>query len=94
MANTKSAIKRARQTAERTARNKSIKSAVRTFVRKARVAIATPDAAAPEQAVSTAVSKLNRAAAKGTIHKRNASRRISRLMKAAHAAKNAAPAQD
>src|SRR5690554_1360411 len=80
VANTKSAIKRARQTAERTARNKSIKSAVRTFVRKARVAVATPDAAAPEQTVREAVSQLNRAASKGSIHKRNASRRIGRLM--------------
>lgn len=94
MANTKSAIKRARQTAERTARNRSIKSAVRTFVRKARVAVAAPDAATPDQSVSDAVSQLNRAASKGAIHKRNASRRIGRLMKAANAAKAAAAAQD
>lgn len=94
MANTKSAIKRARQTAERTARNKSIKSAVRTYVRKARAAVAAPDAAASEQSVRDAVSQLSRAATKGTIHKRNASRRIGRLMKAANAAKAAAAAQD
>lgn len=92
VANTKSAAKRARQTAKRTARNKSVKATVRTFIRKAREAVAAPDAQNTEQKVGDAVRELSRAASKGVLHKRNVSRRIGRLMKQANAAKAAAQA--
>lgn len=89
MANSKSALKRARQTLKRTARNKSVKAAVRTYVRKARAAIVATDATNAPETVKTAVSQLAKAASKGVLHKRNVARRISRLMKQANAAKAA-----
>ncbi len=83
MPNTSSAIKRMRQEERRRAHNRSVKSQVRTEVTKARVAITSSsiDAEAAEDAVRAAVSELDRAAKKGVIHKNNAARRKSRLMK-------------
>lgn len=85
MANTKSAQKRARQTAKRTEFNKSRRSAVRTAVRSAREAIAAGDSTNAIEATREAISALDRAAERGLIHKNNASRRKGRLM--AHLAK-------
>jgi small subunit ribosomal protein S20 len=83
MPNTPSAIKRMRQEERRRAHNNSIKSRVKTYITKARAAISSPaiDAATAEAAVRAAVSELDRAAKKGVIHKNNAARRKSRLMK-------------
>lgn len=83
MPNTPSAIKRMRQEERRRAHNRSVKSEVKTQVTKARVAITSSgtDAEAAEAAVRAAVSELDRAAKKGVIHKNNAARRKSRLMK-------------
>jgi len=83
MPNNASAEKRMRQEHKRRAHNRSVKSLVKTQVTKARVAIAstTVDEAAAEAAVRAAVSELDRAAKKGVIHKNNAARRKSRLMK-------------
>jgi small subunit ribosomal protein S20 len=83
MPNNPSAEKRIRQEIKRRAHNRSIKSLVRTEVTKARQAIAAPNvsADAAEAAVRAAVSELDRAAKKGVLHKNNASRRKSRLMK-------------
>ena len=60
--------------------NRSIKSLVRTSITKARNAIATGDENS-EEAVRKAISELDRAAKKGVIHRNNAARRKSRLMK-------------
>ena len=90
MANTKSAAKRARQSVKRNARNKSITSGVRHQIRKAREAIATKDPAKIDEELRKATKALDKAASKGIVHKRNASRRASRLALAAHAAKTAA----
>ncbi|MBS1985247.1 MAG: 30S ribosomal protein S20 [Bdellovibrionales bacterium] len=90
MANTKSAKKRARQTPKRTARNYRIRNTVKTAVRSAREALTSNSKEMPV-VLKTAVSQLSKAATKGTIHKRNAARRISRLMKAAAKAASAAP---
>jgi small subunit ribosomal protein S20 len=83
MPNNASAEKRMRQEQTRRAHNRSVKSIVKTQVTKARVAIASttvkPEDA--EAAVRSAVSELDRAAKKGVIHKNNAARRKSRLMK-------------
>ena len=79
MPNNASAEKRMRQEQKRRLHNRSIKSAVRTQVTKARQAIATGTDA--EAAVRAAVSDLDRAAKKGVIHRNNAARRKSRLMK-------------
>jgi len=83
MPNNPSAEKRMRQEIKRRAYNRSIKSLVRTEVTKARQAIATPtvSAEAAQNTVRAAISELDRAAKKGVLHKNNASRRKSRLMK-------------
>ncbi|HZU13714.1 MAG TPA: 30S ribosomal protein S20 [Chloroflexota bacterium] len=81
MANTKSAIKHIKTSEKRRKRNVAVKSATRTQVRKARQVIAQNPAEATEQ-LKTAISQLDRAAAKGVIHRNNAARRKSRLMKA------------
>ncbi len=57
------------------------RSAARTFVKKARKLIEAGDLEAAARAVGDAISILDRAAAKGAIHKNNAARRKSRLMK-------------
>lgn len=81
MANSKSAEKRIRVAERRRLRNRPFRSAARTFVKKAELAIASGDKTAAEQAVLAATSTLDRVAAKGVIHKNNAARRKSRLMK-------------
>lgn len=85
MANTKSAIKRERIAQRRQERNVAVKSSTRTFVKKARSVITTNPGEAMADIVA-AISALDRAAKKGVIHKNNASRRKSRLMKAFNAA--------
>jgi small subunit ribosomal protein S20 len=79
MPNNAAARKRMRQEQKRRLHNRSIKSLVKTQITKARQAIATDEDA--EAAVRVAVSELDRAAKKGVIHRNNAARRKSRLMK-------------
>lgn len=81
MANTESAKKRARQNEKRRLRNRMHKTRARTFVKKARTAIESGDVELSAEAVRAAVRELDHAASKGTIHKNNAARRKSRLMK-------------
>jgi small subunit ribosomal protein S20 len=81
MPNLPSAKKRMRIEEKRRARNKAVKSTVRTEITQARNAIAnTPDAPATEEAVHEALSALDRAVSKGVLHRNNAARRKSRLM--------------
>jgi small subunit ribosomal protein S20 len=84
LANIKSQIKRNRQNEKRRLRNRSLRGAARAAVREARATISTgtPDAAT----VIAAISRLDKAAIGGVIHKNNAARRKSRLMKALAAA--------
>ncbi|HEY6539533.1 MAG TPA: 30S ribosomal protein S20 [Ktedonobacteraceae bacterium] len=86
MPNNAAAEKRMRQEQKRRLHNRSIKSLVRTQITKARTAIAAGDDNS-EEAVRQAVSELDRAAKKGVIHRNNAARRKSRLMKRLNAAK-------
>ena len=86
MPNNASAKKRMRQEQKRRLHNRSIKSLVKTQITKARQAIVAADADA-ETAVRAAVSELDRAAKKGVIHRNNAARRKSRLMKQLNATK-------
>jgi len=79
MPNIKSAEKRARQSEKRRVENRVYRSAARTAVKKARVAVDTSNPES-EQAVLNAIQALDKAAAKGTIHANNAARRKSRLM--------------
>jgi small subunit ribosomal protein S20 len=85
MANTKSAIKRIRTSEQRRVRNQAVRSATRTFVKKARSSIASNLDGAQTDIIA-AVSALDRAARKGVIHPNNAARRKSRLMKRYNAA--------
>ena len=87
MPNNPAAEKRMRQEQRRRAFNRSTKSIVKTSITKARHAIATPSVSgeAAAEAVRHAVSELDKAAKKGVIHKNNAARRKSRLMKHLHA---------
>jgi small subunit ribosomal protein S20 len=88
MANHASAEKRNRQRIKRTARNRAAKSELRTEVKKARLAIkGSTDAAA---IVREASGELDRAAAKGTIPRKRASRLKGRLAAALHKATKAA----
>lgn len=81
MANTLSAKKRIRQNAKRHARNKAVRSRVKSYVREARAAIEEGDWEAAEGAVQVASSELDRAASKGILHTNNVARRKSRLMR-------------
>ncbi|MBM7117564.1 30S ribosomal protein S20 [Archangium primigenium] len=92
MANTKSAEKRNRQAQKRRARNINVRTTVKDAVKTLRDTLTTDTAKAPE-AFKAAASRLNKAASKGVVHKRAASRRISRLAKAVNRAKAAATAK-
>ncbi len=81
MANIKSQIKRNRQNEKRRLRNRVFRGRARTFVKQARLAIESGDLEAARAATQQAVSALDKAAEKGIIHRNNASRRKSRLMK-------------
>ena len=81
MANIHSAIKRNRSSKRRAVRNQVARSKARSAVKDARVAIASGEDVSKN--VNAAASALDKAAEKGIIHKRNAARRKSRLMKAA-----------
>ncbi len=89
MANHKSAIKRIRQSDKRRDYNRAYRSRARTFVKKARITIDGSDTQAAEEATRLAIQDLDKAASKGVIHKRNAARRKSRLMKQLNEMKNA-----
>jgi len=80
LANSKSAEKRIRVNERRRLRNRPYRSAARTLVKKAELAIAAGDQDAAQTAVVNATSMLDRTAGKGVIHKNNAARRKSRLM--------------
>ena len=84
MPNIKSAKKRVRVIATKTARNKAATSALRTEIKKADAAIAS-GADNKEEAVKAAVKKIDQAAAKGLLHKNTAARRKSALAKKANA---------
>ena len=86
MANTRSAEKNIRAAERRRVRNRSIKSAVKTYIRKAERGI-TAAAEDSTTLVVDAISKLDKAASKGILHPRNAARRKSRLMARLNAAK-------
>jgi len=81
VANHKSAEKRNRQNKIRNARNTHIRSTMRTYVKKVRTAVAEGDLQNAQLLLEKAVPCIDKAAAKGVIHKATASRKISRLMK-------------
>ena len=85
MANHPSAEKRTRQRIVKTAHNRSILSSVRTLVKRCRAAITAKDKPAAAKALTTAIRALDKAATKGVVHVKAASRTVSRLSAQVHA---------
>jgi len=85
LANIKSAKKRILVAETRAARNKAIRSKVKTFIKKVDAAIVAGDKAAAQACLVNAISEIDKACTKGVYHKNNASRKISRLSKAVNA---------
>ena len=83
MANIKSQIKRNKQNDAAHERNKSVKSALKTAVRKFREAAESGDAAEAQTLAKDAAKKLDKAASKGVIHKNQAANRKSAIAKKA-----------
>ena len=81
MANIKSAIKRNKQNEKRRLRNRIFRGRARSAVKKARLAIDANDSDSARQTALEAISVLDKAAEKGVLHKNNAARRKSRLMR-------------
>ena len=79
MANHRSAKKRIRQTARRTAVNRNRISRIRTFVKSVEQAIESGDKEAAATAYKAAQPEIHRGVAKGVLHKNTAARRLSRL---------------
>ena len=81
MANIKSAKKRIKVISKKTLRNKMIKSATKTAVKKAQLAIAAGDKAVAEVACKEAIAAIDRAYTKGIFHKNAAARRKSTILR-------------
>lgn len=77
----KSSQKRDRQNVKKRARNRNYRGRARTLVKKARVALEEHDLEEARQRTAEAIKALDKAAAKGAIHKNNAARRKSRIAK-------------
>ena len=81
MANIKSAKKRILVTETKTAKNKAIKSEVKTSIKKVEAAVNAGDKAAAVAELKNAISVIESAGSKGIYHKNNAARKVSRLTK-------------
>ena len=79
MANIKSAEKRIRQTARRTARNRHVKSSLKTSMRRFEESLQAGDRERTRARLVSAIRAIDQAEAKGIIHKNNAARKKSRL---------------
>ena len=85
LANIKSAKKRILVAETKAARNKAIRSKVKTYVQKVEAAIPAGDKAAAQAALVAAISEIDKATTKGVYHKNTSSRKVSRLSKAVNA---------
>jgi len=81
MANHRSALKRLRQNEKRRTRNRYWKSTMRTVVKKVREAVEQQEKESANVFLREAISTINHICSKGVIHKRSASRKVSRLTK-------------
>lgn len=81
MATHKSAIKREKQNKKRHARNKALKSLMKTRVKAVLTAVEGKDTAKAQTSLKEAITTISKTASKGVIHKNTASRKISRLTK-------------
>lgn len=85
MANIKSAKKRILVTETKAARNKAIRSKVKTSIKKVEAAIVAGDKAAAQACLVNAISEIEKACSKGVYHKNTAARKVSRISKAVNA---------
>ncbi len=85
MANIKSAKKRILVIQTKTARNKARKSEMRTAVKRVHEAVKAGDKALAEERLVAATKRIDKTATKGTIHRKTASRMVSRLAKRVNA---------
>jgi small subunit ribosomal protein S20 len=83
VANIKSQLKRIKTNALATERNKAVKSELRTWIRKFKIAADAGDASAAADALKVASTKLDKAVSKGVIHKNNAANKKSSMAKKA-----------
>ena len=90
MANIKSSKKDMKRNAKRRLVNGAVKTSLKTYVKKTRVAIAGGNAETVQSALATAVKHLDKAGQRGILHKNAVARRKSRIAKAAYAAAKAA----
>ncbi|HSI71662.1 MAG TPA: 30S ribosomal protein S20 [Fimbriimonas sp.] len=81
MANTKSAKKDLRRSEKKRVQNQSVRTALKTYVKKARTTITTGDSAAMVESLRLAEKMLDKAVQNGVIHKNQAARRKSRIAK-------------
>lgn len=81
MANTLQAKKRIRANARRALVNKARKSRIRTFVKNVELALESGNADEAREALKAAQPELMRGVTKGVLHKKTASRKVSRLAK-------------
>ncbi|NLH98786.1 MAG: 30S ribosomal protein S20 [Chthonomonadales bacterium] len=86
MPNIKSVVKDVKKSRANRLRNISTKSAIKTFVKKAKAVMDAGDAAQTEGAVRAAVSIIDKAVERGIIHRNAGARRKSRLMRRANKA--------
>ena len=81
MTNAKSIIKRHKQSEKKRKRNRIIKSKIRTAFKKAETMILGDNTQYDKTLIINAIKTISKAASKKVIHKKNASRKISKLMK-------------
>lgn len=89
MPNIKSQIKRLRQAEKRRLRNKSIKSEVKTYIKKFEAAVQAGNIEEAEKAFSLVQKKIDKAVSKGVFHKNTGSRKVSKLARKLAALKSA-----
>lgn len=86
MAQHASAKKRARQALVRRARNRQVRSALKTAIKNVRSTLGGGDGEAASRALREAESEIRKAASKGVLSKKQASRKVARLARAVHVA--------
>jgi small subunit ribosomal protein S20 len=92
LANHPSALKRARQSKTRRVRNLTHKTRAKSVVKDVRAVLQSKDISQVQEKLKKAISTLHRSASKGVIHRKKASRKISRLARAVNRASSAKPA--
>ena len=89
----KSAMKRVRQSEKRRLRNQAVKTYLKTVTKKVETALGQGTAEEAQAALGQAIPAFDKAASKGVIHKRKASRKISRLTRKVNASLNTSESQ-